>query len=69
MSDISSNVACISDVRRIYNVLYSQICLIWAEGLQDPNQIYSSCTTRARGGTVTPTTSSENAMWSRNEVE
>ena len=39
---MSYNVACISDVRRIYNGLYSQIRLIWAEGVQPPNQIYSS---------------------------
>ena len=28
---MSYNVACISDVRRIYNGLYSQIRLIWVE--------------------------------------
>ncbi len=50
---MSSNVVCISDVRRIYNGLYSQIRLIWAEGLQDPNQIYSSCTTRSPHATMT----------------
>ena len=35
------------------NIIVPQIRLIWAEGVQPPNQIYSSCTTRSPHAKIT----------------